>query len=215
MNSNYYELRDNCRNGLSKYTIKAFSYIPKIDSPLILDMGCGSGLSSLALIEICNCNIYAVDSDDSCLIRFKKKVNELNYTDKIKIINSSVFDTNIFNNKFDIVLAEGLLNVIGFEKGLPILINHLKQNGYLLIHDELDKDIEKRKIFSNYNLTLMQSFILDENIWWNDYYYHLEYAISKENNNLLFEKDLCEIWEFKKNPQKFKSIYYILHKKIS
>ena len=73
MNLNAYEIRDKCRRNLNKYTIKAFLSIPKIDNPLILDMGCGTGVPTLALGEICNGNIYAVDSDNSCLFWFKEK----------------------------------------------------------------------------------------------------------------------------------------------
>lgn len=212
MTLNTYEIKDNCRRNLNKYTIKAFSFIPKIDNPLILDMGCGTGVPTLALIEICNGNVYAIDSDNSCLLWLKEKVDALNYSDRIKVVHASVFDTNLFYKKFDIILAEGLLNVIGFEKGLPILIKYLKHNGYLIIHDELHNDTEKKTIFQKYNLELLNLFELDENVWWNDYYCCLERSIKHKDNDLLFEKEINEIIEFKKNPKKFKSIYYVLQK---
>ncbi|MFZ5643489.1 MAG: class I SAM-dependent methyltransferase [Bacillota bacterium] len=212
MGMNTYEIKDNCRRNLNKYTIKAFSFIPKIDNPLILDMGCGTGVPTLALIEICNGNVYAVDSDNSCLLWLKEKVNALNYSDRIKVINASVFDINLFNNKFDIILAEGLLNVIGFEKGLPTLIDYLKENGYLIIHDELHNDTEKKTIYAKYNLKLLNSFVLDENVWWNDYYSCLEKSVKNEDNDLLFNNEINEIVEFKKDSKKFRSIYYVLQK---
>lgn len=39
MNSIIYDIRDSCRKNLVKYTIKAFSCIPEIDHPVILDIG--------------------------------------------------------------------------------------------------------------------------------------------------------------------------------
>ena len=211
MNPNPYEIRDRCRRNLNKYTLKAFSLIPQIDKPLILDMGCGTGVPTLALMEISNGSIYAVDSDDSCLLWLEEKVKALNCADRIKVIHASVFDKNLFDKKFDIVLAEGLLNVIGFETGLPVLIKHLKDIGYLIIHDEFKSDREKRALFKKYNLELLNSFVLDENVWWDDYYRCLEKSISKETEGL-FEREINEIIEFKKNPEIFRSMYYVLKK---
>ncbi len=211
MSLNPYEIRDRCRRNLNKYTIEAFSLIPQIDKPLILDMGCGTGVPTLALMEIGNGSIYAVDSDNSCLLWLEEKVKTLNCADRIKVIHASAFDENLFDEKFDIILTEGLLNVIGFETGLPMLIKHLKDIGYLIIHDEFKSDREKRAIFKKYNLELLNSFVLDENVWWDDYYHCLEKSIIKENKGL-FEREINEIIEFKKNPEIFRSIFYVLKK---
>lgn len=212
MNLNPFEIRDRCRSNLNKYTLKAFSLIPQIDRPLILDMGCGTGVATLALTEISNGSIYAVDSDDSCLLWLEEKVKALNCADRIKVIRASVFDENLFDVKFDIVLAEGLLNVIGFETGLPALIKYLKDTGYLIIHDEFKSDGEKRAILQKHNLKLLNAFVLDENVWWDNYYRCLEKSISKENEEGLFEREINEIIQFKESPEIFRSIYYVLKK---
>lgn len=106
MNQATYEIRDNCRKNLKKYTLKAFSSIPKIEIPLILDMGCGTGVSTLALMEVSNGNVYAVDSDEPSLLWLEEKVKVLNYSDRIKIIHASVFNNNLFDKKFDICITE-------------------------------------------------------------------------------------------------------------
>lgn len=149
MNSIVYEIKDNCRKNLVKYTIQAFSCIPQIENPMILDMGCGTGVPALALTDICTGTIYAVDSDDSCLSWLRQKVDALNYSDRIKVIHASVFDSTLPDKQFDVVLAEGLLNMIGFEAGLPLLIKYMKQSGFLIIHDELNDDTAKKVLFKN------------------------------------------------------------------
>lgn len=212
MKLNIHEIKDNCRRNLNKYTIRAFSFLPKIDSPLILDMGCGTGEPTLALTEICNGNVYAVDADNSCLLRLKEKINAMGYSERINVVHASAFDEDLFYQKFDIILAEGLLNVIGFENGLAVLIKYLRHNGYIIIHDELVNDIEKRAIFEKYSLKLLNSFQLDENVWWTDYYCCLEKAIKQSANDLLFQREINEIMEFKKDSNKFRSIYYILQR---
>ena len=43
---------DIIREGLSKYTRKAFQVLPKLDKPCILDIGCGSGVPTIELAKI-------------------------------------------------------------------------------------------------------------------------------------------------------------------
>jgi len=142
---NLYEIKDECRKNLNKYTIKAFSIIPKIDKPIILDAGCGTGVPTLALSELCNGNIFAVDPNQPSINWLTEKVTTLKLNNRIKIFNDSILNPSLFNFKFDIILAEGLLNVIGFETGLQILINYLKNERYLIIHDEFKNDLQKRR----------------------------------------------------------------------
>ena len=146
MNSIFYEIKDNCRKNLVKYTIQAFSCIPHIEKPMILDMGCGTGVPALAVADICNGTIYAVDSDNSCLLWLRQKLAAFNNPDRIHVIHASVFDAVQFDNQFDVVLAEGLLNMVGFEAGLPVLIKFLKHRGFLIIHDEFYDDEAKKNI---------------------------------------------------------------------
>ena len=71
---------------------------------------------------------------------------------------------------------------------------------------------QKKILFKKNDLSLINSFVLDENAWWNDYFHCLENSIGQQSNKALFENELNEIIDFKKNGQKFKSIYYILQK---
>lgn len=214
MNINKYKIKDDCRKNLNKYTIQAFSIIPKIENPTILDIGCGTGEPSLAIINNCNGIIYAVDHDEASLSWFNEKVITLNLSDRIKIYHDSILNPLQFKMKFDIVVAEGLLNVIGFEKGLSILLQNIKNNGYLLIHDELKNDSEKKTFFKKNNLIILDSFQLNDDVWWNEYYNCLEIKIQSLNNDELFKNEIKEINDYKIDSQSFKSIYYILQNKI-
>jgi len=212
------EIKDGCRKGLIKYLLKALSIIPYIERPLILDIGCGTGVTTLTLADVYNGNIYAVDSNKKSLSRLEEKIKGLNLTDRITAIHSSVFDLKFTDVKFNIVLAEGLLNVIGFEKGILIANRFIKDNGYFIIHDEIAAREEKLYIFEKHNYILLDCFALDETEWWNDYYKALEKAIksySDTNVCALFKNDLREIEMYKKDPMQFRSIYYILKKQCS
>lgn len=205
-----FKLIDSCRENLIKYTIKAFSIIPKMDYPYILDIGCGTGVPTLALMDICDGYFTALDSDKSSLLWLQEKANRMKYNERIEIINASVYDEIKLKNKFDVILAEGLLNVIGFESGLNILLNKIKKGGYIIIHDELKDDAKKRKIFENNKLLLLDSFVLNNDVWWNEYFYPLEKKIEESKEQEIFKKEIKEIDEYRNNPELFQSIYYVL-----
>lgn len=209
MSSDAYKIRDLCRRNIVKYTLKAFSLIPNIDDSIILDIGCGTGESVLALLEVCHCRVVAVDSDMECVSILNEKVKASLFGDRIKVIHGSIFDQDLFRDQFDIVLAEGLLNIIGFENGLALLLKYLKRNGYLIIHDQLENDAEKRVLFKKYTLKIIGTLELNENIWWNEYYGCLERLIST-TEGVPHIKVINEIIEYKMNPGKCKSIIYIL-----
>jgi len=215
MNKEYFDIKDNCRQGLLKYLEKAISIIPIIENPQILDAGCGSGVPTLFLAEKLNGNITAIDSDTKSIAILREKVKELNLSNKVNIFNSSLFDIKANNNQFDLIFAEGLLNVVGFQKGFLKIINLLKRNGFIIIHDEFQNQNEKIELIENYDCKILCSFVLDEQIWWNDYFKCLEKeisTISNKNKLKLFKSDLQEIRLFKKTPFHYKSIYYIIEK---
>jgi len=209
------EITDTCRKGLIKYLLKALSIIPHLERPLILDIGCGTGVPTIALADVYTGNIYAVDSDEKSLSRLKQKIDSLNLADRITVIHSSVFNLKFTDVKFDIVLAEGLLNVIGFENGVQTVNRHIKDDGYFIIHDEAGNYNEKLKIIEGYRYKLLDSFKLNEDVWWNDYYSLLERKITSFSDKKicdLFKREVDEIEMYKKNPARFRSMYYILKK---
>jgi SAM-dependent methyltransferase len=207
---NKYLIRDECRANLNRYTIQAFSSIPEIRNPIILDAGCGTGVVDFAIIEVTDGMIYALDINSRELDWFREKVNALGLNGRIRIIHDTIFNPALFDFKFDIILAEGLLNMTGFEKGLTVLLNNLKDNGYLIIHDELKNDTEKRNYFMNNNLKLINSIELNEEIWWNDYCRCLETRIREAGCDELFSNEINEISMYRQDPQSFRSVFYIL-----
>lgn len=212
MSDQYYEVKDSCRRNLSPFTLDAFSSIPRIDRPLILDLGCGTGETTMALLGVCNGNAYAVDMDEKSLAFFRQKAERQELMHRVRIINDSVLNAEQLGIQFDLIIAEGILNVVGFETGLKIIVRLLKQGGHAMIHDEVHKDSEKRIIFEEYHLKLLNSFELDETVWWNKYYACLEKSIESLADKELFQNEMMEIREYRKNPEKFRSIYYILEK---
>jgi ubiquinone/menaquinone biosynthesis C-methylase UbiE len=213
MNKEYFEIKDNCRKGLLKYLTKAISIIPIIENPRILDVGCGSGVPTLMMAEKFNGKITAVDTDTKSIDIFREKIKGLNLSNRVTLSNSSFFDIKVKNNEYDLILAEGLLNVVGFQKGFLRIIKLLKRKGFIIIHDEFQNQNEKIEFIKNNDCKILDSFVLDEQIWWNDYFKRLEKEISSNSNKellKLFKSDIEEIKLFKKNPSQYISVYYII-----
>lgn len=209
----YLEIKDTCRYGLIKYLSDALSRIPKINSPKILDMGCGTGITTLLLADISGSTVYAFDIDLLCISFLKEKIENQNLSDRVSAEVNSASNLDFETNTFDIILAEGLLNIIGFEKGLSIAKKYLKNNAFFIIHDELKNQIEKTEIIKRNSFELIYYSELDDNVWWNDYYKCLENKINSCKDKALlgfFKNDLTEIEMFRKDPSPFKSVYYIL-----
>jgi ubiquinone/menaquinone biosynthesis C-methylase UbiE len=212
---NPFEIKDLCRGKLSRYLIQAISVLPRLNNPLILDMGCGSGVPTLILAEHFNSTIYAADTDEAALTRLEEKIRNSNLADRIIVMHRSVYDLDFADTCFDIIVAEGLLNIIGFEAGLSLADRFIKGNGYFIIHDEYAHPDEKAGIIQRSGYRLFHSFKLDEQVWWNDYYRCLEEkleSLDQKTTSALFTNEMKEIRLYKEQPLLFRSAYYILKK---
>jgi SAM-dependent methyltransferase len=215
MINKYYEIRDKCRIGLIRYLSDALKIIPALEKPVMMDIGCGTGVTTLWLAENFNGIITAIDSDIKPLKWLQEKVKVQNLEDRIITINKSFFDIKFADDGYDIILAEGFLNIVGFQKGFPKIIKLLGTSRFFVIHDEYKDQRSKCRLITKHNCKICDSFILDEHVWWNDYYKQLEEEIySPENKNLagFFKSDMHEIESYRVNPTLFRSMYYIIQK---
>jgi cyclopropane fatty-acyl-phospholipid synthase-like methyltransferase len=211
----YLQIKDKCRKGLLKYLEKALSLIPEFNDPKILDIGCGTGVPTLWMAENCNGNIIAIDPDKNSLNWLRKKIIENNLSGRITPLNISFSDFKSDPGYFDIIIAEGFLNIVGFEKTFPEIIRMLGEKRYLIIHDEYNDHEKKSELIVKNNCRIIDKIFLNEQVWWDDYYKPLEAEIEATDNTYyrnFFETDMKEIEDYKFDPTPFRSIYYIIMK---
>lgn len=211
----YFNIRDHCRMQLVQYLEQVLYDLPEFNNPKILDIGCGSGVPTLWLAEKYNGTITAIDTNKQLLGFLEHKIQRNKTSGKIETKNVSFFDLVTEPECYDLILAEGFLNVVGFEMGFKRVIEKIKIGGYFIIHDEYKDNDSKIALIHKNNCKIVNSLLLDETIWWRDFYGQLEIEINNmENAHLrsLFINEIKEIEQFKKNPSLFKSIYYVVLK---
>jgi len=213
--------KDLLREGLSKYTRKAFHMLPKLDKPYILDVGCGSGVPTMELVRLSNGQIIGLDINQPLLDRLTRKIEKAGLSDRVKILKCSMFDMDFPYESFDIIWAEGSISVISFERGLKEWRRFLKPNGFLVVHDETGNITEKLEQISICGYELLEYFTLGEDTWWIEYYAPLEKRINEIRAKhagdpkalVALDNDQREIDMFKKNPRRYGSVFFIMQKR--
>jgi len=211
---------DYFRERFIKYTRKAFQMLPKLEEPRILDVGCGSGLSTIELAKLSDGEVIAIDIDPSKLDKLNRKIEEEDLSSRVKTVKCSLFEIDFPDESFDIIWAEGSIWIIGFEKGLKEWRRLLKPNGFLVVHDEIKTVSNKLKKIPSCGYKLINHFSLPEDAHWTEYYRPLEIRIKelytkyKDNSEALkiFKKYQNEIDMVKRKPKEHSSAFYIMQK---
>ena len=136
---------DYFRERLIKYTRRAYQMLPKIENPHILDIGCGSGVPTIELAKLSDGEIIGIDINQSLLNKLKRRIEEEGLSNRVKTVKCSLFEIDFPDESFDIIWAEGVIRIIGFEKSLKEWKRLLNHKGFLVIHDEIEIIINLRR----------------------------------------------------------------------
>jgi len=212
--------RDRFRERLNKYTRKAFQLLPELDKPRILDVGCGSGVPTIALAKLSKGEVVGLDIDQSLLDELNRKIEVEGLSNRVKTRKCSMFEMDFPDESFDIIWAEGSISVIGFERGLKEWRRLLKPGGFLVVHTETRKMSNKLKKIPCFGYKLLSQLPLPEDAHWTEYYKSLEIRIQElrakyKNDSETLEvlrKNQNEINMVKRNPKEFSSAFYIMQK---
>lgn len=139
MNTYFYEVFENIPRqgpGTNPSTRKAFGLI-KDDLPAkpeILDIGCGKGVQTLELANLCDGNITAVDNHQYFLDVLKTEAEKAGFDTRINPCNLDMA-TMSFGHSFDLIWSEGAVFIVGIKEGLKQWKKFLKPNGLLVLTD--------------------------------------------------------------------------------
>ena len=234
--------------GSNESTDRAFKSLKNLPAkPSILDIGCGPGMQTIELAKLSGGQIEALDNHQPFLDQLNLNARKEGLSERIKTVNGDMFNLNYAKESFDIIWCEGAIFIIGFEKGLtewrPLLVN----NGYLVLTElswlkkdapeelksfmnamyaeiesskpkSIDENIE---IANNVGFNVLNSFILPEKDWWDNYYSLTEaklpslkakYRDDPEALQLLASHFETEIDMYRKYSAYYGYVFYVLQK---
>lgn len=123
--------------GTPEATADAFRRIQKLlpPEPFILDLGCGSGGQTLTLAGLTRGSVLGVDNHEPFIQELRRRVAERGLE---RQITAQVGDMNALElppRSFDLVWCEGALFVAGFERGLGIIRDLLRDPGLAVVSE--------------------------------------------------------------------------------
>ncbi len=105
------------------------------DTLRVLEVGCGTGLYSLAVLDrFSNAQVTAFDLNKKLAGHLKNKAQKLGYGNRIKTFTADVRkDLDAINGKFDLIIAAGVLEYVPLKPTVEKLSRLLLVGGYFLI----------------------------------------------------------------------------------
>lgn len=241
----FYEMFDRLpRKGPGSFesTRKAYETIGnQLNKPGILDVGCGSGRQTLDLLSISDGNIIAVDNYLPYINELNEKLNRYDLTSRASAIREDMFNLNFNDASFNLIWSEGAIYIIGFEKGLLEFKRLLKPGGFIAVteiswlvnnpsRDSFEfwiknypgiNTIEKNLlIIEQCGYRFIDSFVLPEKDWLDNYYSHLQININRMREKYsgykkaldIINAEQYEIDLYKRFSNDYGYVFYIMQK---
>lgn len=215
-----WDFKDRLREGLLPYTRRAFRMLPALPQAKILDIGCGSGVPTVELARLSGGEVTGVDTDRAQLDRLTSRIEEAGLSGRVRAVDRSMRDLDFPDGRFDIIWAEGSVAVMGFQAGIREWRRFLKTDGFLVVHDDLGNLEEKLGQIPGSGYELLGHFVLNEDVWWNEYYGPLDKEVSRmrsgraDDNRIdaLLRADQREIDGFRRDPGRYRSVFLVMKK---
>ncbi len=242
------DIHEELYEGLSKasperleFSRKAFSLLPRLDRPRILDAGCGRGDVAIELARLGGGEVFGIDVDDRSLRLFERRIREEGLEHRVHAVHGSILDMDFARESFDIVWAEGSLHIIGMGKGLGAIRPFMKSRGYLVVHEmawirpDPPVEILKRwkgrfpgipdadefvELAISHNYRKTAQFALPRDFWGRDYYEPLakRIALLRENYSdnpkvlAILDREQSEVDLYHGSSRWVGSFFYILQR---
>lgn len=116
--------------GAHETTKMCIEKMSEIDIDSFLDVGCGSGILSIAASKLGCKDIHAIDIDPDCMDVAKENMENNGVKDFTLYCENILENRPDFTNSFSVICANILADII--IEAMPYFKKHLKNNGYLI-----------------------------------------------------------------------------------
>jgi len=225
--------------GSPEMTTKALSFLGDFDDiSRAADLGCGTGGQTMILAQNIAGSITGIDICPDFIDVLNDNAKKLNLQERVSGIVGNIESLPFQKEELDLIWSEGVIDSIGFEKGLSYWNNFLKENGYIAVTcpswltDERPAEIEKFWVDAvqglgtiEENISIMQktgyhfitSFVLPEECWTDNYFIPREAAgkallekyPGNETLEAYIEDDKYEVELYSKYNQYYGYVFYI------
>ncbi len=177
-------------------TLKAYNLCSQLpDSPVVVDIGCGPGAQTMALLDVCSGQIIAVDTCDEYLDELRQRLEQTDVAGRVDIRNDDMTSLRIPNESVDLIWCEAAAYNVGIEQALKTWRPLIRGQGYLAFSELVwlvdnpageiaeywqneypamtNTDVIKRQAISA-GYQIVGDFTLPDSAWWDDYYTPLE-----------------------------------------
>ncbi len=134
----FFERLDRKAPGSRESTCKALSLVTGMSTqPHVVDLGCGSGASTLVLAEVLGhgSNLTAVDIHQAFLDDLDSRAARLGLSTRITTLRADMSDLPLADGQFDLVWSEGAIYLLGFAEGLRRWRRLLRPGGHIAISE--------------------------------------------------------------------------------
>jgi len=132
----YYSNFERQGPGSPESTIKALSFIDNLNElSQIADIGCGTGGQTIILAQHTKANITGIDLSPVMIEKFNHNAVKNNLQSRVKGVVGSMDNLSFKNEELDMILSEGAIYNIGFERGLNEWNKYLKKDGYIVVSE--------------------------------------------------------------------------------
>jgi ribosomal protein L11 methyltransferase len=130
----------------------------KLKNKIVLDMGCGTGVLAFLAEKMGAEKILAIDNDEWA---YSNALENKALNESLQVVVKLGNATHLIDNTFNTILANINRNIL--LQDMPLYVNSLKQNGYLLISGffKIDEEVLVEKA-NSYGMFLESASYKDE-----------------------------------------------------
>ena len=229
--------------GSSETTRRVLSHVSGLPGKAqVLDVGCGTGLQTVALCEDTDFQVTAVDNWQAALDKMLLNVEKAGLSRRITVQQGDMNKLDYAPGSFDLIWSEGAIYLMGFENGIFKWKEFLKPGGWIALSEmtwtaderpaeavafwnegypEMKSTDENIAILERQDFKVVKHFVIPQSDWWDVFYKQLQDSIpafmEKQNHSseaqTVVDSNVKEMEIMRKYHDSLGYVFYIARKK--